>query len=557
MEAIAEARRVGPARALVAVARPRPCPSCGHRLDLYDTCPACGHARRLSAREWIERLCDPGSFAERAAALVADPLEFRHEGAYADQLAEARARTGLEEAVVAGRALVDRKPVVVCVFDFRFLGGSLGVAAGERIVTALEEARDTQTPVLMVVASSGARMQEGLAALFQMARTSAAAVELRRAHVPFVALLADPTTGAPFASVANLADVVLAERGALVGFAGPRVVEAVTGAPAEGLRAEELGEHGVIDATLPRPELRPAVADLLDLLSARPPLRLAGRLPEVPSIAPPADRWALVQSIRDPRWPSGRAWLEALASRSFELHGDRTGIDDPALVTALARVGSERVVVIAQDRHAGDGLVTPAGYRKALRALRIAARLNLPVLTIIDGPGAAVGRDADVHGIAYWLAECFAALLDHPTPVVALVVGQGSSGGAIALAAADRIFMLERSIFTVIAPEGAAAIISRDAARAAEWADALRLSAADALALGLVDGVVPEPRAPLVTRPLRVRRVRALLASTFAELRTEPSGLAEARRVTFLERTRSLAQRRDGAEQSDPGESAP
>jgi len=190
----------------------------------------------------------------------------------------------------------------------------------------------------------------------------------------------------------------------------------------------------------------------------------------------------------------------------------------------------------------GDGLIRPSGYRKAQRALKIAARLGLPVLTLLDGPGAAVGEEADGDGIAYWLAETFAALLEQPTPVVSLVVGQGSSGGAIALAAAERLYMLERSIFTVISPEGAAAIISRDADVAPEWAEALRLTAADAAKLGLVDGVIPEPRGPQrVARSLRVRRVKAVLDDAFSDLwQYGAATLPRRRRERFLSATRSL-----------------
>ncbi len=539
---IRETRRVGPVQAIRSVVGAQPCTRCGARRDAYAMCPSCGYAAKLTAADWVGLLVDRGTFVQQSTPLDADPLIFELEQKYAEQLEDARARTHVGESVLTGRARLDGCDIVVVAFDFGFLGGSLGIAAGEYIVEALASAAETSTPVLMVVASSGARMQEGLAALFQMVRTSAAAVELRNARVPFVAILADPTTGAPYASVANLADVVLAESGALIGFAGPRVVEAVTGKPTEGLHAEELVERGIVDSALPRSELRAATAEVIDLLmnpALFPQQRTRGPLP-LPKL--PADRWALVESIREDAWPSGRAWLEALADRHFELRGDRTGEDDPALVAAIAAMGETHALVLAQDRTSGDGLIKPSGYRKAQRALKIAARLGLPVLTLLDGPGAAVGEEADGDGIAYWLAETFAALLEQPTPVVSLVVGQGSSGGAIALAAADRLYMLEQSIFTVISPEGAAAIISRDADAAPEWAEALRLTAADAAELGLVDGVIPEPRGPRrVARSLRVRRVKAVLDDAFSDLwQYEAATLPRRRRERFLSATRSL-----------------
>ena len=535
-----ETRRVGPVGAVRAVVGTEPCSRCGARRDPYATCPSCGHAARLQARRWIDLLVDPGTFEQQLAPVSADPLAFDLDENYQDQLTEARGRTELHDSVLTGRARLGGR-------DFGFLGGSLGIAAGERIVDALSGAAQTATPAVLVVASSGARMQEGLAALFQMVRTSAAAVELRNARCPFVAVLADPTTGAPFASVANLADVVIAESGALIGFAGPRVVEAVTGEPTEGLRAEELVERGIVDAAVPRSELRATVVDVVDLLMNPALLGQPEQSKPLPRPKLPTDRWALVEAIREDAWPSGRAWLEALSERHFELRGDRTGEDDPALVAAICELRDTHALVLAQDRTAGDGLIQPAGYRKAQRALKIAARLGLPVLTLLDGPGAAVGEEADAEGIAYWLAETFAALLEQPTPVVSLVIGQGSSGGAIALAAADRLYMLEQSIFTVIAPEGAAAIISRDAATAPEWAEALRLAAADAADLGLIDGVIPEPRGPRrIARVLRARRARAVIDVALAELRQQnPADLPASRRERFINATRTLHDLKD------------
>ncbi|MGI9658924.1 MAG: carboxyl transferase domain-containing protein, partial [Gaiellaceae bacterium] len=261
------------------------------------------HAARLRASRWIELLVDRGTFEKHLEPVSADPLAFDLDENYQDQLAEARARTELNDAVLTGRARLGGRDVVIAAFDFGFLGGSLGIAAGERIVHALSHAAETATPAVLVVASSGARMQEGLAALFQMVRTSAAAVELRNARCPFVAVLADPTTGAPYASVANLADVVIAESGALIGFAGPRVVEAVTGEPTEGLHAEELLEKGIVDAAVPRSALRATVTDVVDLLMN--PAALGGEPDErkpLPRAKLPADRWALVESIREDAW---------------------------------------------------------------------------------------------------------------------------------------------------------------------------------------------------------------------------------------------------------------
>ena len=531
-------RYVGSLRSRLRTVR---CVGCGSRLA-DDICKRCGSKRRLSAPEWIDLLADAGSFAPLDTELLdADPLGYADEVPYRERIREARLKTGVDESVVVGRARLSGRPIVLVVFDFRFFGGSVGVAAGERIVRAFLAAASERRQLVMVVTSSGARMQEGLASLFQMARTTAAVSVLRRSRTAFVAVLGDPTTGAPFASCANLADVVLAERGALIGFAGPRVVAALTGMASEGTRAEELLGSGAVDAVLPRGALRASLTELLPLLEPRGASSGSTEAVALPDPAPTADRWGLVEAIRQPTWPTGAHWLAELSDRSYGFHGDRVGSDDPALVCALAEISGRHVVVLAQDRTAGDGLIGPAGYRKALRVLRIAARLRLPVLSLVDTPGATVGPDADRGDIAYWVAECFIALLELPVPVVSLVVGQGSSGGALALSVGDRTYMLEQSMFSVMAPEGTAAILGRDPQALAEMCDKLKLSAADAFVLGLVDGVIPGHEDGRRARAAAVRQTRTLLLSELGRLAAlDGEELVARRRQRYLELTRHL-----------------
>jgi acyl-CoA carboxylase subunit beta len=514
------------------------CPSCGAPGDARRACARCGRARRLSAAEWISVLADRNSFRPLGAPLVADPLQFVDEIPYVVQLARAREATGVDEAIVIGRASVEGLKIVLIVFDFRFLGGSLGIAAGERIVTALEVARDERSPAVMLVASSGARMQEGFAALLQMARTSAAVAALREAGVPLITVLTDPSTGGPFASCASQADFVLAEQGALLGLAGPRVVAALTGGESEGRTAEELAERGIVDCVVTRDGVRTELARLLGVL-ARPRAPLRPKPVALPPPSAPGDRWQVVERLRRSDWPTGTAWLDFLGRVEFELVGDRTGSDDAAVRCALIEIEGAAAVVLAQDRLAGP--IGPGGYRKVLRVLPIAARLGLPVLSLIDTEGSAIGSEADGQGIAYWVAQCFGEMMTVPVPVVAVVVGQGSSGGALALGVGDRLYMLETSIFTVISPEGAAAIISRDPSRAPDWANRLKLSAADALSLGLIDGVLPGWGEGRHARSSAIRRVRSLIGFALADLaKLDPADLVSLRRNRYLQSTRHL-----------------
>jgi acetyl-CoA carboxylase carboxyl transferase subunit beta len=519
----------------------RRCEHCADRLDRDGRCPSCGQAHRLGALEWVDLLTERGSFRPLGAGTEADPLRYSDDVPYPELLRNARARTGVDESVVGGRARIGGHEVALVVFDFGFLGGSIGVAAGDRLVETLAVAEQEHIPAVLLVCSSGARMQEGLPSLLQMPRMSAAVVGLRQANVPLIAVLADPTTGAGYASCASLADVVLAERRALVNFAGPRVVEAVSGKLEEPLRAEDLETRGLVDQVVARAQLARAVADLLRLLD--PPRRPEAQR-SVVHLPPPGhvdDRWALLQTVRRSDWPTGSWWLRVLADRVAPLRGDRTGADDPALVAALAEIGGAAMLVLATDRLAGEGLIGAAGYRKARRALTIAARLGLPVLTLVDGPGAAVGRAADEAGIAPALAESLAALLEHPAPTIGLVVGEGSSGGAMALAATDRLFMLERSTFSVISPEGAAAILDRLGRPAETMSDLLRVTAADAFELGLVDGVVPEGGGGRLARRRYIRHVRELVLAELASLHAlSDTELAELRQERHLVSTRHL-----------------
>lgn len=492
--------------------QPFQCPSCGTELSAtsryrrFRVCEQCHRHFALNAAERIANVVDHGAFKETSAALRStDPLRFADRLPYPERLEEARVRTGLGEAVVTGTARVGGHECVVVVLDFNFLGGTMGTVVGEKVTLALELAAEKKLPAIAVCSSGGARMQEGMLSLVQMAKTTAAAVRLHQARIPFITVLADPTTGGIYASFANQGDIILAEPGALIGFAGPRVIEQTTGerAPEGTHRAEFLLAHGLIDAIVERPRLRGTLAALLGFFSSRGTQgrrpRKAETLPAVEP-APPATAWDAVRLARHPERPTSLAYIQRILPGFFELHGDRQFGDDPAVVTGLADLDGHAVVVIGQERGDAnakearrDGRMYPEGYRKVMRMLRLAARWNMPVLTFVDTPGAYPGFEAEARGLALALSDCIGLMSALPVPVITCVIGEGGSGGALALAVADRILMLENAIYSVIAPEGAAAILYRDAGRAAELASALKLTARDCLALEVVDTLVPEP----------------------------------------------------------------
>lgn len=468
-----------------------PCPTCGEAPgDVPGACRGCGVARRVPARELVDWLL-PGAVALPSPSLDADPLAWP---GYPDRRAAARLATGLDEAVLAvqGRVPGAAGDAVVVAWEFGFLGGSMSSGVGAVVAAAYDHARAQRLPVVLLPSTGGARMQEGMASLVQMAATAVAAREHGEAGLLQVAVLRDPTTGGVFASHANLADVILAEPGATIGFAGPRVAEAMTGGPlpqgshtARGALAA-----GLVDAVVPRPDLPDTLARLVSW-SAAPAGAERTPPPEGPR-TPPGDAWTEVTRSRAPDRPRAPHYLTAV-DVAAELRGDRSGSDDPTIRTVLARWGGTPVVVVAMDRTADEARVTPAGYRKAWRGLRLADRLDVPVVTLVDTPGADASAASEAGGIAHHIARTFHELLAVRPPVVSLVIGEGGSGGALALAVGDRLLIQEHATFSVIAPEGAAAILYRDAGRAPEVAERLQPSARDLDRLGIADEVVPEP----------------------------------------------------------------
>lgn len=469
------------------------CRTCDAPMDasVPGWCPACGAHARVGARALLAWLV-PDAVDVDVPAGRPDPLGWPDHDRLRDA---ARDRTGTDESVVVVRGRIptgDATPgaeAIVVAWEFGFLGGSMGSVTGARIAAAYDAARAARLPVVLLPSTGGARMQEGMASLVQMAATIAAATRHADAGLLQVAVLRDPTTGGVFASHANLADVVWAEPGATVGFAGPRVAEAMTGGPlpAGSHTARGAKAAGLVDDVVGRFDLPARLARLLAWPGTATPTSL-----DVPEgdRRDPGQPWTQVQRARASdraRTPALLAAIDAVE----ELRGDRAGDDDPSVRVVMARVGGRPVVVIGMDP--GAGRVRPAGYRKAWRGLAVAARLGVPVVSLVDTPGADASAASEAGGVAHHIARTFQLLVTTATPVVALVVGEGGSGGALALAVGDRLLIQEHAIFSVIAPEGAAAILHRDASRAADVAELLDPTADRLHRLGVADEVVPEP----------------------------------------------------------------
>jgi acetyl-CoA carboxylase carboxyl transferase subunit beta len=548
------------------------CPSCetmvfNKQLDkALRVCPTCGHHFRLSASDRLQQLVDPGTWAERDAGLQSvDRLGFVDQKPYPDRLASAQASTGMRDAAIWGTAAIGGTWLAICVMDFGFMGGSMGAVVGEKVTRAAEHALESRMPLVIVSSSGGARMQEGTLALMQLAKTLGALERLRDGGVPFVSVLSDPTTGGVFASFAAVGDVNVAEPNALIGFAGSRVSAGTIAQelPVGFQRSEFLFEHGFIDRVVPRPDLRDELAGLLRLLPVRDvgdpaipaPLTgetigfrpfsfltsLAERVGErtngdaatpAPAEAPLSGDardsvWARVQTARNLQRPHTLEFVAAMTDGFVELHGDRLFGDDAAIVAGLARLDGRRVVVVGQQK--GDdteenirrnfGMPHPEGYRKAMRVMELAERFGLPVITFVDVPGAHPGPESEERGIAEAIARSIGLMSRLRTPIVAVITGEGGSGGALAIAVGDVVIALENSVYSVISPEGCASILWRTAEEAPAAALAMKMTAADQAALGVVDIVVPEPGEGAHAEPVETaRRLKAIVVDRLAAL---------------------------------------
>lgn len=471
----------------------------------------------MRARERIASLSS--TFEERDTRLrTTDPLAF--EG-YLEQIARAKDESGLDEACIWGWAEIGGVRCALVVFDFAFMGGSMGMVVGEKVARAFDAARRSRAPVVTVTASGGARMQEGMWSLVQMAKT----VEAQRRHaargLAHITLLTSPTTGGVYASFASLGDVVLAEAGATIGFAGPRVVAELTGeAPASDLHtAEHAYAHGLVDAIVDERDAAAVVGLALHALTTSAP-KPQQRDPS-PADAPTSglDAWERVQLVRADDRPKGSEILDALVSDAIELRGDRTGAaDDVHVVVRAGRLASGRNVIAVAQHATDDGRIRPQGFRKATRAFDLGGRLGLPVMTVIDTRGADPLPASEEGGVAAAVARTFEAMLACRSPTLALLAGEGGSGGALAMAVADRVIAFENAVFSVIAPEAAAAILYRDASRGVELAGRLGITVDALEALGLVDVVVPETGFRVANAQVSMQNLSSVVDAELARL---------------------------------------
>ncbi|WP_309136269.1 carboxyl transferase domain-containing protein [Nocardioides campestrisoli] len=446
---------------------------------------------RLSAHDLIDLVLDEGSWS----SWDTEPDHTAADEAYAAQLVAAREKSGVDEAVVTGEGLLDGHRVAVVLGEFSFLAGSIGRATADRLVTAIRRATAEGLPLLGAPASGGTRMQEGTAAFVQMVRISEAIAAHKAAGLPYLVYLRHPTTGGVMASWGSTGHLTVAEPGALVGFLGPRVYEALYGKPfPEGVQtSENLYERGIVDGVIAPGAVRNILGRTLDILE-RP------RAP-LPEVADPGeeevddvDAWDAVTRSRRPDRPGVRRLLRYGATNVIPLNGTGQGESDPGLLFALARFGEAPCVFLGQDRRGQttDRPMGPGALREARRGMRLAGELGLPLVTVIDTQGAALSAEAENGGLAGEIARSLEDLVTLPAPTLCLMLGEGNGGGALALLPADRVIAAQYAWLSPLPPEGASAIVHRDTEHAPEMARAQGVRALDLKRLGIVDRIVAE-----------------------------------------------------------------
>ena len=523
------------------------CNKCGkgiftedYKKNLY-ICPKCGGYLRMPAQKRIEFLTEADSFEEWDTGLSTEnPL---HMIGYPGKIKALQDKTKLDEAVVTGKARIGENEVALMVMDGRFLMASMGEVVGEKIARGVERATKEKLPVIIFTCSGGARMQEGMTSLMQMAKTSAALKRHSDAGLLYITVLTDPTTGGVTASFAMLGDIILAEPKALIGFAGPRVIEQTIHKklPKGFQRSEFLLKHGFIDKIVERKDMKTVLEQILTMhrLTTKHSgiVKNTGAVSEINTdlntVNPSSKRedvqavsnknagksrkqklslaqkkragektaWERVLTSREKDRPVGEDYIYGLFEEFIEFHGDRNFGDDAAICGGIAYFQGKPVTVIAQMKGKSTaeniarnfGMPEPEGYRKALRLMKQAEKFHRPIICFVDTPGAFCGMEAEERGQGEAIARNLYEMSALKTPILSVLIGEGGSGGALAMAVADEVWILENAVYSILSPEGYAAILWKDGSQAARAAKAMKLTSYDLYKAGFVEKIIPEP----------------------------------------------------------------
>ena len=468
----------------------------------YRVCPFCRFHYTVTARQRIELLADKGSFKESNKYVSSmDPISFSRRSRYKKLFTQDQTRTGLTEAAVTGVCRIGDTEAMLIVLDFGFMGGTMGSVVGEKISMAFENAARRGIPAVAVVSGGGVRIQEGVLSLMQMAKTVTTANRLRDEEVPFIVVLANPSTGQAYASFANLADVIMAEPGSLIGLSPLRTLKEVSKMPLplDAHTAEAHVGHGLLDNVVDRENLQPRISALLRILTAHKYGKSNHKilLKSEPIECDAVEPWEAVTAARNSERPQAIAYFRSMMDPFIELRGDRLNSDDRSIVAGLGFMDGQPMAVIGQQRRPlveGERYhVFPDGLRKAQRVIDLASRFKLPLVTLIDTQGADPGLEAEEQGIGNAIAKTLSSMLAVPTPMVSVVIGEGGSEGALALSLSDRILIQQYAVYSPMSVNHTLGAAHHDYSLDRETAEALMLTAHDCRELGIADEIVPEP----------------------------------------------------------------
>lgn len=498
------------------------CVKCGqaiynrHLAENNKVCKHCEMHFRLSVDERINLIADEGSFVELFDDLeTKNPIDFPE---YEEKIKAQIIKTGYKEAITTGKCKINGMDTFICVMNADFMMASMGSVVGEKLTRTFEKATAQRLPVIVYTASGGARMQEGIFSLMQMAKVSGAVARHSKQGLLFISFLTNPTYGGVTASFAMEGDIILAEPGALIGFAGPRVIEqTIRQKLPEGFQTSEfLLEHGFIDAIVNREEQKEKLSNILMLhlkakVESKPAIMnmvINGLKPFLNIASKKSEKkakqmlsvWEKVQMARDKERPTAIDYVNELFTNFVEFHGDRYFGDDQAIVGGIAYFKDQAVTVICEQKGRNTkenvernfGMPNPEGYRKSLRLMKQAEKFKRPVICFVDTPGAYPGLGAEQRGQGEAIAKNLYEMMILKTPIISFIIGEGGSGGALALAVADKVYMLENAIYSILSPEGFATILWKDSKRAKEASRIMKLTAQDLKDYEIIDDIVEE-----------------------------------------------------------------
>lgn len=542
------------------------CQNCGKLVYYKDykdndyICPKCSHAFIMTPKQRFDLLFDSNKWEKINFQKVSDdPLTFIDKISYKERLKEARTDTGYDDAIVTADGEIDGIKTTVCVLNGEFMMGSMGRSVGNCIIESMEHAINLKNPFIMVTCSGGARMQENILSLMQMARTTVAVNKLHKFGIPYIVLLTDPTFGGVSASFAMLGDIHIAEKGSRIGFAGRRIIEQNIREklPSDFQTAEYLYNHGMVDMVVDRKELKDSIAKILRVLTKQ------NKDPKVINISTPiedsskkvrgmgeTDSYDKVLLARNENRPHFLDYINGIVDDWTYLAGDRLYSEDPALCSGIGFwrgvptviIGHEKGRSIESRQKHRFGMPNPDGYRKAQRMMKLAEKFKLPLISLFDTAGAFAGKEGEERGQSQAVASSISVGLSIKTPYVAVNVGEGGSGGAIAIATADKVLMMENSIYSVIAPESCASILWKDNKYKAIAAEALKLTAKDMAEYNIIDEIIPEPAGGAHTDwQTSMEIISNCVLKYLKELeKLDPEELATKRAEKFLAMTRDV-----------------